>query len=95
MHDMVAHDTWHMTLHTWHMSGGEHCVKIQVPSSNCLGVMVFWRFGGKGWIAKCVCRTAPATQGLLIRDIFFLIQVNQYVSTRFFCHSCSFSFLTA
>ena len=49
--------------------------KFQLPSSYCLGLMILWRFGGKGslthsltdWLSdKAVCRTAPATPGLLI-----------------------------
>ena len=48
--------------------------KFQVPSFNGLGVMMFWRLVGKGsvnqWINEWmnhdgVCRTAPATPGLL------------------------------
>ena len=44
---------------------------FQVPSSNGLRVMLFWRFGGKWWPSDWanydgVCRTAPATPGLLI-----------------------------
>ena len=42
----------------------------QVPSSNGLGEMMYQRLWGKGWITelvndKGVCRTAPATLGLL------------------------------
>ena len=49
--------------------------KFQVPSSNGLGVMMFWRYFHKGWLSDWinesmndggVCRTAPATPGLLI-----------------------------
>ena len=49
-------------------------LKVQVPSSNGLGVMTFWSLGGKGsvsewvnWLIsdKGVCRTTPATPGLL------------------------------
>ena len=69
----MTHETWQVTLDTWHMFGGEHGVKIQVPCSNCLGIRVFWRFGGKGWIAEGVCHTAPATPGLLIRYMSFVI----------------------
>ena len=39
-------------------------------SSNGLGVMMFWRLGGKGWLnqsmsAEGVCITALATLGLV------------------------------
>ena len=48
--------------------------KFQVPSSNGLGVMMFWRYFHKGWLSQqmsngAVCRTAPATPGLLITVI--------------------------
>ena len=48
--------------------------KFQVPSFHGLVVMMFWRLGGKGsltdWLTYLisdggVCRTAPATAGLL------------------------------
>ena len=45
---------WHMTLDTCNMNGGEHCVKISGPSSNGLGFMVLWIFGGKGWLNQSV-----------------------------------------
>ena len=47
---------------------------FQVPSSNGFGFMVFWRFWGKGSLSQSiskwindegVCRTDPASQGLL------------------------------
>ena len=45
--------------------------KLQPSSSNGFGVMIFWRFGGKASVTdlfndQVVCRTAPATLGLLI-----------------------------
>ena len=45
--------------------------KFEVPSSNGLWFMIFCRFGGRGWLSdwinnRGVCRTAPATPGLLI-----------------------------
>ena len=79
-------DTWHLTpdsLHvtpdTWHMSFTmwwelNILSKFKLPSSFDLGVMMFWRLGGKGWLTDWlsqlmsnggVCRTAPATPGLL------------------------------
>ena len=44
--------------------------KFQVRSSNGLVVMMFWRLGGKEWLSELfypegVCRTAPATLGLV------------------------------
>ena len=55
------------------MTGGEHCVKIQVPSSNGLenfGVLKIWRKRSAHLISysvnhKGVCITALATPGLL------------------------------
>ena len=43
---------------------------FQLRSSYGLWFMIFWRFGGNGWLTdwlnnKGVCRTAPATLGLL------------------------------
>ena len=39
---------------TWHDTQGvvNIVLKIQVPTSNCLGVKVIWWFGGKGWRSK-------------------------------------------
>ena len=52
-----------MTLDTWHS-------KFQLSSSYGLGVMMFWRSGGKGSLDQLMsdggnCRTARATPGLL------------------------------
>ena len=56
--------------------------QFQLPSSYGLGVMMFWRFGGKGsirdwiyeWMSdKGVCRTAPATSGLLMIFIICIL----------------------
>ena len=66
-----THDMWHMTCET---HGVLNIVsKCHVFSSNGLGVMMFWRLGGKGWLSqwinyKVVCRTAKATPGLLTRQ---------------------------
>ena len=55
------------------MVWGEHSLK-KLSSLNGLRVMMFWRFGGKGLLTEslnessndeAVCRTAPATPGLL------------------------------
>ena len=70
----VTGDRWHTTHDTWHVTGGEHYVKCQVPSSNGLGFMVFWKFGAKEWLTWSVnklfsdvgvCSTDPATPSLL------------------------------
>ena len=39
----VTPDFWHVTCDTWHTEDGD-----QVLSSHGLGVMMFWRLGGKG-----------------------------------------------
>ena len=67
---------WHMTGDTWQVTRDTWCgvnilSKFQFSSSNNLGLMMFWRSGGKGWMSdsvnyEAVCRTAPATPGLLI-----------------------------
>ena len=42
---------WHLTQENWQMthSGSEQCLKMSVSSCKVLDVMMFWRFGGKGW----------------------------------------------
>ena len=62
-------DTWHVTCHTWRKV--KILSKFQVLSPNGLGVKVELRLGGKGqviyWMNHYgVCRTAPASLGLLI-----------------------------
>ena len=55
----------------WQVGGGEPSLKFQLPSSYCLGLKVTWIYGGKGSLNdqlindEGVCRTAPATPGLL------------------------------
>ena len=86
----VTQDTWHLTRYRRHVTcNTQHMTyttqgmvnnasKFQVPSSNGLGVMMFWRLGGKGsnnewmhewmneWMNdKGFSRTAPATRGLV------------------------------
>ena len=64
--------------------------KFQLPSSNCLWFMMLWRFGGKGWLThslnhKAVCRTAPATPGLLtfsalcLGDTYYLLNFDLFL----------------
>ena len=63
----------------WHVTCDTHGVvdivsKFQVPSSNCLEIMICWRLSREEKDDsidelindKGVCRTAPATPGLLI-----------------------------
>ena len=61
----VTCDTWHVTHNTWHVGEMKLLWTFQVPSFNGLGVMMFRRLGGKG---SGICRTAPATPGLLKLD---------------------------
>ena len=54
-----------------------HLSKFQFPSSYGLGVKMFWRYFHKGWLSQLisdrgVCRTAPATPGLLNNNILVL-----------------------
>ena len=65
----LTHDTWYMTCQVmWYMVS-----KFQLSSFHGFGVIMFWRFGGEGWLNqllydKAVFRTAPATAGLLKRN---------------------------
>ena len=71
-------DTWHVTHDKQHVSYDTQGVvaivsKFEVPSSNDFGFIMFWRFGTKGLLIYSisnwgVCRTAPATPGLLINQ---------------------------
>ena len=49
-------ETWHMTHDMWQWWGVNILSKFQLSSSHGLGVMIFWRFGGKGslneWMTK-------------------------------------------
>ena len=63
-------DMWHvtcdMTHHMWHFVGDEHSLKFQVPSFYGSWFRISWRLGlTESIIDKGVCRTAPATPGLL------------------------------
>ena len=63
---LVTRDMWYLTCDTW--CGVNILSKLQLPGSNGLGVMKFWRLGGKGWLTYWIddegdCRTAPATPG--------------------------------
>ena len=64
-------DSWYMTRDMWHMTHVNILSKFQLSRSNGLGFMKLWISGGKGWLTQiindeAVCRTAPATPGLLI-----------------------------
>ena len=71
----VTRYTWHMTSDMWHMTcdtcwGVNILSKFQLSSSNGLGVMLLWIYFNKPSLTlmnhEAVCRTAPATLGLLI-----------------------------
>ena len=84
----VTGDRWQVTRDTWHVTCdmfGEVNIlsKFQLPSSYRLWFMILWRSGGKGsptelinqlMSNKAVCRTAPATPGLLIMTRLFIEQ---------------------
>ena len=66
----VTGDMWHLTPDVGHLVGVNILSKFQLPSSYGLGVMMFWRFGGKGSLTELMCnksdcRTAPATPARL------------------------------
>ena len=77
----VTCDTWHVKHYIWHVTRyTQRVVNIvsKLYFSSRLWLMIFGRFGGKGslnqWMNqslndKGVCRTAPATPGLLIKCI--------------------------
>ena len=53
----VTCDTWFMSHGTWHMRYDMFCEanivqKFQLPCSNGVRVMLFWRLGGKGWLTE-------------------------------------------
>ena len=75
---MVTCDTWQVTGDMWHLThdtwfGVNIISKLELASSNCLGVMMIWRFCRKrmtDWLSEWiiyegVLRTAHATLGLL------------------------------
>ena len=45
-------DMWHLTPDTGLVVNIGY--KFQVPSSNGLGVIMFWRYGGKGWLGYSI-----------------------------------------
>ena len=60
-------DTWHLTCDRWHVTYDMCHVnivvnivsKFQVPSSNGLAFMMFWRFGWKGWLSYLIYLLLP------------------------------------
>ena len=82
----VTPDMWHVTRDMWHMTH-DRWVEVnlisqfQLPNSYSLWIIMCWRFGGKEWLTtklingKAVCRTAPATPGLLNICILDFLQV--------------------
>ena len=69
----MTRDEWHVTCDMWHMTHDTWWTLCQNVGSLALMVWelwCFWRLGGKGLVThlisdKAVCRTAPATPGLL------------------------------
>ena len=60
--------------------------KFQLPSSNCLGGMMFLGSGGKSTLNnlisdKGVCRKAPATPGLLYIILLQVYEIQYYFNT--------------
>ena len=51
--------------------------KFQVPNSYGLGVKVSLRYFHNGWVTEWICRTAPATPGLLkiVTCFYFHLQL--------------------
>ena len=70
-------DRWHVICDMWHVVGGEHSLKILAPYLLLFviyDIMKIWRTRMNDWLNqsinqlinyKAVCRTAPATPGLL------------------------------
>ena len=55
----VTRDMWHVTRDMWHVTcdmlwGVNILSKFQLPSSYGLWFMIFWRFGGKGWLTDSI-----------------------------------------
>ena len=72
---LMTWDTRQVTCDTWREVN--FLSKFQVPTSYGLEMKVCWRFEGKGWFNELiyhggVCRTAPATPGLLINFISWM-----------------------
>ena len=69
----VTRDTWHVTRDTWQVWGGEHSLKISAPKLLLFviyDIMNIWRKRltesvNQLMCNEAVCRTAPATPGLL------------------------------
>ena len=63
----MTRDTWHVTCDMWHTWWRVNILsKFQLPSSYALGVMMFWRFGGKGSVTKVIVEQHRLHQVCLI-----------------------------
>ena len=97
-------DPWHMTHDVWQETCDKRHVtcdmwwkvnilsKCQVPSSNGLGVKVFWSYFHKLWVTQFmsgegVFRTAPASPGLLITLKDMHLTVCASVNPEYLCTS--------
>ena len=81
----VTHDMWHVTQKTWHVTGCGGWIFSQDFSSLALTVCDLWYFKDleekADWltesISQCsvggICRTAPATLGVLMKLRFLLV----------------------
>ena len=76
--------------------------RFQLPCSNGLWVMMFWRSGGKGLPTDLmnhggVCRTAPTTPGLLNRprkrNTYLLCTFKLMFNGRWLCLGCGHVFV--
>ena len=67
----MTEELWHVTCDT---EGVVNIVsRFQVPSSNCFEVMMFWRFGGKGWVTQSIINR-PGVAGAVLLSPLLLIQ---------------------
>ena len=84
----VIHDTWHMTRDTWHVTHDTwhlaHSVGWTFSKNFSSLALPVWDWEGfedilgKGWRTQWInCRTAPATQGLLIILIFAWLKIHE------------------
>ena len=111
----ITCETWHITCDTWHVTcdmlwGVNILSKCQLPSSYSLGGKVIWQSEGKYQLFnelinyEAVCRTAPATPGLLniLCIISSIIKVKENITLqinagprRIFANyqACSFVYL--
>ena len=86
----VTHDIWYVTCDT--LWGVNILTKFQLPSSYGLKT-VFWKYFHKGSVSllinyKGVCRSAPATPGLLITTYMYWT-LSCKVHWTLFCTLCT------